>query len=85
MEKIYGMELLHAGPLFIHQFSHLWLDFRGIRDGYMRSRGTDYFENSRRAALLQRLYAIRNPRQFKSYGEDCWGITASGGPGPAIR
>ena len=51
----------------------------------MRERGIDYFENSRRATLAQQLYAIRNPRRFKGYGEHCWGITASDGPGPARR
>jgi hypothetical protein len=48
----------------------------------MRDRGIDYFENSRRATYVQREYAIHNPREFKHYGECCWGITASDGPGP---
>ena len=43
--KVYGHELVDAGPLFVHQLSHLWIDFRGIRDAYMRERGLDYFEN----------------------------------------
>ena len=51
----------------------------------MRARGIDYFENSRRATLVQREYAIRNPRGFAGYGADTWGITASDGPGPAER
>ena len=51
----------------------------------MRERGIDYFENSRRATLAQQQYAIRNPRKFKGYGEYCWGLTASDGPGPATR
>ena len=51
----------------------------------MRERGIDYFENSRRATLAQQQYAIRNPRRFKGYGEHCWGLTASDGPGPATR
>jgi len=84
-KKLYGHEFLYAGPLFIHQASHAWIDFRGIQDRYMRERGIDYFENSRRATLAQQLYAIRNPRRFKGYGEHCWGITASDGPGPARR
>ena len=82
-KKLYGHEFLYAGPLFIHQLSHVWVDFRGIRDEYMRGRGIDYFENSRRATLVQQQYAIRNPRGFKGYNENCWGITASDGPGPA--
>ncbi len=83
--KLYGQEFLYAGPLFIHQLSHAWIDFRGIQDVYMRERGIDYFENSRRATFAQQCYAIRNPRKFKGYGEYCWGITASDGPGPATR
>jgi hypothetical protein len=81
-KSIYDIEFLYAGPLFIHQLSHLWLDFRGIQDDFMRGKGIDYFENSRRATLVQQGYAIRNPHQFAHYGEHCWGITASYGPGP---
>ena len=55
-------------PLFGHQYSHVWIDFRGIRDGYMRGHGIDYFENSRRATLSQRAYAIANPGGWKGYG-----------------
>lgn len=90
-KTIYGHPHLYAGPLFIHQFSHLWIDFRGIADAYMRERAThlgapmDYFENSRRATLVQREYAARNPRGFTGYGSDMWGITASDGPGPAVH
>ncbi|PYS90263.1 MAG: hypothetical protein DMF64_15380 [Acidobacteria bacterium] len=83
--KLYGHEFLYAGPLFVHQLSHLWIDFRGIQDEFMRARGIDYFENSRRATYVQQQYAIRNPRGFKGYGEYIWGITASDGPGPATR
>jgi hypothetical protein len=82
-KKLYGYEFLYAGPLFIHQLSHLWIDFRGIQDACMRRQGIDYFENSRRATYVQQHYAIRNPRKFKGYQENCWGITASDGPGPA--
>jgi hypothetical protein len=81
-KRIYEYEFVYAGPLFIHQLSHVWIDFRGIQDDYMRSRGIDYFENSRRATFVQREYAIRNPREFAFYGKDCWGLTASDGPGP---
>jgi hypothetical protein len=84
-KKLYGHEFLYAGPLFIHQLSHVWIDFRGIQDDYMRERGIDYFENSRRATLAQQQYAIRNPKGFDGYGEHCWGLTASDGPGPATR
>ena len=54
---------------------------RGIQDAYMRDKGLDYFENSRRATYVQREYAIRNPREFACYSKDCWGMTASDGPG----
>jgi len=82
-KKIYDIEFLYAGPLFIHQLSHLWLDLRGIQDDFMRNKGMDYFENSRRATLVQQRYAIRNSHRFAHYGEHCWGVTASDGPGPA--
>ncbi|WP_292068758.1 glucoamylase family protein [Mesorhizobium sp.] len=82
-ESCYGYEYLYAGPLFTHQLSHVWIDFRGIQDTFMREKGIDYFENSRRATYLQQCYAIMNPRKFDGYGERCWGITASEGPGQA--
>jgi len=78
-----GFEYLYAGPLFTHQLSHIWIDFLGIQDAFMRDKGIDYFENSRRATYVQRQYAINNPLKFEHYGEHCWGLTASEGPGPA--
>ena len=83
-KKIYGIEFLYGGPLFMHQISHLWIDFREIQDEFMSEKGIDYFENSRRATYIQQQYAIRNPNGFKGYGEATWGITASDGPGPAV-
>jgi hypothetical protein len=80
-KEIYGYEFLYSGPLFTHQLSHVWIDFRGIQDAFMRDRGIDYFENSRRATYVQQQYAIRNPLEFEGYGRLCWGITASDGPG----
>jgi hypothetical protein len=80
-KQIYDWEYLYSGPLFTHQLSHLFIDFRGIRDEFMRSRGIDYFENSRRATYIQREYAIKNPHEFAMYGENCWGFTACDGPG----
>jgi hypothetical protein len=82
-KNCYGIDYLYAGPLFTHQLSHAWIDFRGIRDAYMRDKGIDYFENSRRATQIQQRYAVDNPLGFVDYGTDCWGITASDGPGPA--
>ncbi len=84
-KKLYDQELLYGGPLFVHQLSHVWIDFRGIQDDYMRGRGLDYFENSRRATCVQQAYAIRNPRGLRGLGENVWGVTASDGPGPATR
>ena len=81
-ENIYDTEFLYAGPLFIHQFSQAWIDFAGIRDRFMREKNCDYFENSRRAAMVQREYARLNPYGYPGYGKDCWGLSASDGPGP---
>jgi len=83
-KKIYDIEHLYAGPLFIHQMSHLWVDFRGIHDDFNRKMGIDYFENSRRATHIQRLYGVENPKGFSHYHEYGWGLTASDGPGPAV-
>jgi hypothetical protein len=79
-ENLYGHDFLYAGPLFVHQFSHAWLDFRGIRDRFMREKSCDYFENSRRATEVQREYSQRNPHEFAGYDESCWGLTACDGP-----
>jgi hypothetical protein len=84
-KRIGDRELLYSGPLFTHQLSHLWIDFRGLQDDFMRERGSDYFENSRQATFVQQEYAIRNPLQFVGYGEYCWGFTACDGPGWITR
>jgi len=84
-KKLYGHEFLYAGPLFIHQLSHMWIDFRGIQDDYMSGKAIDYFENSRRAIYVQQAYAMRNPNGLVGYDRYRWGITASDGPGPAVR
>ena len=59
-------------PLFVHQFSHAWFDFRGRRD-----RHTDYFENSVQATKAHRAFCATLRRKFPHFGEDVWGITAS--------
>ncbi len=82
--SLYGFEHIPAGPLFIHQMSHVWLDFRSIHDDVNRARGIDYFENSRRATHVQREYAIENPGRFRHYGAFGWGFTASDGPGDIV-
>ncbi|TAM93463.1 MAG: Tat pathway signal protein [Rhodanobacteraceae bacterium] len=73
----------HVGfaPLFGHQYSESWIDFRGIRDAYMRARDMDYFENSRRAVIGQRAYAIATIGHFQGYDGNIWGLTACDGPG----
>jgi hypothetical protein len=81
----YGLAYIYAGPLFIHQLSQMWIDFRGVRDDRTRELGWDYFENSRRAALAQQRYAIENPSGFTGYSRDGWGFTAGAGPGPTVR
>jgi hypothetical protein len=79
--RLYGVELLFGGPLFVHLYSHAWIDFSGPRDAFMREKGIDYFENTRRAVAVQREYGRRNPRDHAGYGEDAWGLTAGDGPG----
>ncbi|MEP0774159.1 MAG: Tat pathway signal protein [Acidobacteriota bacterium] len=78
--SFHGFEHVGFAPLFGHFFSHIWIDFRGIQDAYMRGKGIDYVENSRRAALAQRAYARANPGRFVGYGEEEWGLSACDGP-----
>jgi hypothetical protein len=80
-ESQYEQELLYAGPLFVHQYSHAWLDLRGVRDRFMRTTGIDYFENTRRAIRVQREHCRRNAREHAGYGEDAWGLSACEAPG----
>lgn len=79
----HGQEYIQFGPLFGFQYSSVWLDFRGIYDTHTRTRRLDYFENSRRAALAHRAYAIENPMGWRDYGERIWGVTACDGPADA--
>jgi hypothetical protein len=76
----YGHAFVVFPPLFGHQYSHVWIDFRGRQDAYMRDKGLDYFENSRRATLANRAYAMANPQGWVAYGENVWGLTASDVP-----
>jgi hypothetical protein len=76
----YGQTHVNFAPLFGHQYSHVWVDFRGIQDAYMRGKGIDYFENSRRATIAQHEYAIANPSAWRDYSASIWGLTASDGP-----
>jgi hypothetical protein len=76
----YGHQSLEFGPLFAHQYSQVWMDFRGRMDATNRKLGFDYFQNSRQAALAQHEYAIANPQKWRGYGPLDWGLTASDGP-----
>jgi hypothetical protein len=75
-----AMRHIAFAPHFGHQLSHIWIDFRGIRDAAMREAGFDYFENSRRATFAQRAYAIANPMGWEGYSADIWGLSACDGP-----
>jgi hypothetical protein len=59
-------------PLFVHQYSQAWFDFRGKRDQY-----ADYFENSAIATDAHRLFCLELAKKFPDYSNDLWGITAS--------
>lgn len=78
--EYYGQPHVNFAPLFGHQYSHVWIDFRGIQDAYMRAKGIDYFENSRRATYAQRSYAAHNPNGWRDYSANVWGLTAGDGP-----
>jgi hypothetical protein len=68
-------ELLYinpTAPLFVHQFSHAWYDFRNRRDDY-----TNYFENSVKATQAHRAFCAKLNERFPYFGNDVWGITAS--------
>ncbi len=59
-------------PLFVHQYSQAWFDFRGKRDRY-----ADYFQNSVTATEVHRRFCLELGKQFPDYSDDLWGITAS--------
>ena len=79
-ENLLGRDVLYSGPLFTHLFSHAWIDFRGIRDTFMREKASDYFENTKNAIAIHREYGERNPHGFRAYSRDFWGVTAGDGP-----
>ncbi len=79
-ENLLDQDVLYCGPLFTHLFSHAWIDYRGIRDRFMRQRRSDYFENTRHTIALHREYGARNPRGYRGYDRNLWGITAGDGP-----
>lgn len=82
--KYHDFNFVTEPSLFTHQYSQVWIDFRGIADSYMRSKGSDYFENSRQATLAQRHYACLNPQKYPNYSTNEWGFTACDGPGKTI-
>ena len=84
-KTIYNRDFLYCGSFFVHQFSHCWIDFKGIRDAPMSTHASDYFQNSHHATMIQHQYAKRNPRGFRDYDENNWGICAGDGPGEASR
>jgi len=61
-----------GGPLFFSQYSFLGLDPRGLKDRY-----ADYWEQNKNHTLINRAYCIDNPKKFKGYSENAWGLTAS--------
>lgn len=83
--KFSGQEFLAFGPHFGHQYSHVWIDFRGIMDEFNREKGFDYFENSRRASYAQREYARQNPMRWRGYDSEIWGLTACDGPADTVQ
>ena len=62
-----------AGPLFWAQYSFLGLDPIGLKDEYC----ANYFDEMRNLTLVNRAYCVRNPKHYKGFGPDCWGLTAS--------
>jgi hypothetical protein len=76
----YGESFVPFPPLFGHEYSHCWVDFRHIADAYMNGQNSSYFENSRRAALAQVSYCVANPMGWLGYNSTNWGLTACDGP-----
>jgi hypothetical protein len=76
----YGLTFVQFPPLFGHEYSHCWIDFRHIADDYMNSHNSTYLVNSRRAALANRAYCIANPLNRLGYSSTNWGLTACDGP-----
>ncbi len=79
-KSFYGQTHVNFDPLFGHQYSHVWIDFRGIQDPYMRTKGINYAENSRRATYANRAYCLANPAKWQDYSATVWGLTACDGP-----
>jgi len=68
-----GMRYIGSfAPLFVHQYSQAWFDFRNRRDKY-----ADYFQNSVTATEVHRRFCLELGKQFPDYSDDLWGISAS--------
>jgi hypothetical protein len=76
---------LAFAPLFPLHYSHIWIDFRGIRDAVMRDAGFDYFENNRRETLANHAYCVANPMGWAGYSSEIWGLAACDGPGNFVK
>jgi len=73
LREYQGLFFIDAGaPLFVHQYSHAFFDFRDLHDKY-----ADYFRNSVRATQAHRLFCLSYAHDFPWYGPDMWGVTAS--------
>jgi hypothetical protein len=71
--KYQGIEFISGDdPIFTHQYSHAWFDFRKKRDAY-----ANYFENSVKATQAHKLFCLSLHDRFPDYREDLWGISAS--------
>ncbi len=79
-QTLYGYSFITFPPLFGHQYTHCWIDFRNIADYYTKLQGITYFENSRRATLANRSYCAANPGHYAGYSDSVWGLTACDGP-----
>jgi len=67
-----GDTFIHCAPLFTHQFSHAWIDFRNKRDDV-----ADYFRNSTLATLAQRQFCADQSKRFPQWSQELWGLTAA--------
>lgn len=74
--KIHRDKYIIGQAIFLHQMSQLFVDFKSKRDGL----GYDYWVEGRNACLAQKAYAIENPKGFKGYGADFWGLNAGDAP-----
>lgn len=83
-KNFHGYKYINFEPLFGHQYSHMYIDFRGIQDNFMKDKGIDYFENSHRATLANRNYCIENPQNFNAYSDSIWGLSACDGPADTV-